>query len=314
MGLHPCGIIAKVIMAIINVVYVVVGFILIGVGIVFLAEEDELELLAGDDTVITGVAFMIAGTFVILVAVLGIVSSIWELYPLLVVYALLSTVLIALEGVAATLCYVNRGTITHNSEAKFTEYIQKYRSSDSDDYNAKINSVIDVTQSGLHCCGLHGFVDWNVQNEQYVLKYGYPSSCECNKEIDGSNCLSVPLWTDDKEIWIRGCNKSFYDIIQSNYLAIGGSGLGIAAVQLIPVILGISLCLCIMSAKSTEHRIARIQAAAYTRLESFPQDEDDPPNHAAKDQTESPYPTRTLNNELEPNDTVDTSDRRIYIQ
>ena len=310
MALNPCGILAKILLAIINVIYVLVGFILVGAGVAVLVEKDEFQVLTGEDNLIVAIGLIVAGIFTVLIAFLGIISSIGEISSLLIVYAFLSAGLICVEVAGAAVCYIERTTITKNADTKFKEYIGKYRDANDDDYNSKVNEVIDVAQSGLHCCGLSGYADWTVYNSEYVLSYGFPSSCTCNKNEDGDKCVRLDL-TDDGGVWKRGCNSTFYGLIGSNFTAIGGSGIGVAVIQILTVIIAVSLCLCVTSAKATERRIARIQAAAYTPLEPYSTEQQE--QEEANGGMES-YHTRTVNNEIEPNDNVSTEDHRMYIK
>ena len=310
MALHPCGTVTKISLVIISVIYVFVGFILIGVGITFLVEKDEFQVLTGEDNLVVGIGFIIGGCFTVLIAFLGIISSIGEVYSLLIVYGILTTLLVGTEIAGASICYVEKTNIVNNADIKFKEYIEKYRDDTSSDYNAKVNDVIDVAQSGLHCCGLNNYLDWMLYNHNYTVLYGYPSSCTCSKDTDGNNCIALQ---NNKGVWKKGCNETFYGLIKSNFVSIGGAGIGIAAVQILMVIFAFGLCLCVMSSKSTERRIARIEAAAYTQMESYHDNSDE--GNGGGDGDDNQYETRTVNKEIEPNDDVPISDGgRMYIK
>ncbi len=315
MALHLCRTSTKIFLVLINIIYVFVGFILAGVGITFLVEKDEFQVLTGDENLVVGISFIIGGCFTVLIAFLGIISSIGEINSLLIVYGALSIVLIGTEVAGGSICYEDKTSIVKNAEMKFEEYMGKYRydAVSSDDYNYKVNEVIDIAQNGLRCCGLRSYQDWIQYNSDYILQHGYPASCECNKETDGNNCISIIV--NGNDIWSNGCNDTFYGLIRSNYIAIGGTGLGIAAIQIIMVVSAFGLALCVLSAKSTERRRARMEALSYTQMEPYgsdiSEDDDDDDDDPLPD---GAYETRTVNKEIEPNDDVPINDRRMYIQ
>ena len=323
MALNPCGNFVKILLVIVNVIYVLVGFLLVGLGVVFLVEGDEFKVLTGDDNLFVGIGLMTAGVFTVLIAFLGIISSIGETYPLLIVYVCLSVGMICLEVGIVAVCYVERMKITAHADDKFKEYIGKYRSVSSDDYNSKVNEVIDVAQSDLNCCGLSSYRDWVQYNSDYVFINGLPGSCECDKESDGSdNCIGlIPSSTDYviKGVWKRGCNDTFYSLVGSNLTAIGGSGIGIVVVQILTVMLAVALCICVVVAKAKERRVARIQALAYTQLDSLTDDDDssdssnsDPQSHEGDSRYAAAATTHIVG--IGPNDDVPTDDHTMYIK
>ena len=293
MGLNICGTISKVILVLMNVAYIVLGLGFVIVGILFLVQQTEAELVTGNHSLAVGLVLIGAGVFICLVAILGIVAAVGELLSLLTVYLFAMLVLTVLQIAGTVLCMYNKDNIRRNAENKFKEYISKYKDATSDEYDAEINDIVDTLQHALHCCGLKTPYDWATENADYFLLYGFPDSCQCDVDYDDSTCVSIDFDITDDGIWNKGCNESFYHFVKENILYIGGAAIGVVVIEVIGFVISFGLCLCIISANSTERHVSRIQSMAYTPLES--------------------YPTNTVTNEYGPND-VDIDNKSMYIK
>ena len=274
MALYCGGIFAKVVLVIINIVYMVFGLSLSGFGVFFLIHHDKTEYVTGSYTVGGSVVLIVGGVFTLVIAILGIVAAAGELYPLLIAYIFFMVFLIGIHVVVAALSFYSKEKIQRQVEKQFKKYISEYRDPGDYDYDETVNDFVDAVQETLECCGLNGPLDWATENTNYAILYGVPDSCGCDvDDHDDSSCTPTVtgiLTNSDIGIWTKGCNESLYDVISFNSVLLGGSAMGIVLVQIITVLISIALCACIMSARSQERRGRRMHSVVYTPLKSYP--------------------------------------------
>lgn len=256
------GVCGRTLLVFINLFYLVVSIVPIGLGIFLLVEEQTVNNIAGKNLVAISIIILIIGVILFITAVIAILGSVANSACLLSLYCFLVFLLIGAEIVTAIMSFVFLGKIQDQVDTQLLVYIQNYTTTTtSDHYNKGTNKVIDFIQESFKCCGLTGPTDWLVLNPLYVTAHGVPKSCQCDEDSD--KCISVPLI--DFSVWKQGCNETFYDFVHNNVLALGGSALCFSALQFFVLLLSCATCCCALfdgRRRRSEYR--------YTRLETTP--------------------------------------------
>ena len=112
------------------------------------------------------VMFIILGSIMLFLSILGLIGTLREIRIFLFVYAvIISLVLLAELGMVGYLVYSftqNRDTFNSEIGSSLSVYIERYRD-DSD-----LRALLDLVQTGLGCCGINDPSDWD--DNRYVFK------------------------------------------------------------------------------------------------------------------------------------------------
>lgn len=224
MAMDGCGNCLKYTFGFVNLVILICGGVLLGVGITALVgDHSQLNNLL-DTNLYTGVAIVItvAGGLIVLISFLGCCGAFQESKCLLGTFFCLVLILFVVVGAGAIAGFVLGGEgLVNNIGEEMRKTIGKYNSDDA------VRKSWDFLQSNFQCCGVDGRSDWGP-----VIGLGQvPSSC-CKKD-SSDNVLSCNAVTGS---YPDGCVQSMKEFVSSNSTLFGGITIGVAVFLLLSMI------------------------------------------------------------------------------
>lgn len=217
----------RVIMVILNVLGGLCGLAILIVGAWALSGEKSLIVIAQQSAdKFTGVPILLVvlGVFIILLAGVGVVGSIFNKTKwgrvLLIVYAITLAILVLMEIIGGVVAAVRKDDVAAvfevSAEATFAQY--------------QLNKQVwDNFQFAFDCCGVRNYSDF-----KNMFNISVPVSC-CNEPLAVSSnkkCDDVVASMESRYIWKTGCVDAVKETL-TNYLA------GVAAVAIIFAIIQI---------------------------------------------------------------------------
>ncbi|XP_064635733.1 CD151 antigen-like [Lineus longissimus] len=229
-----CGIFfLKSVIVIFNVIFLLSGAALLGVGIwTLLAKSHYVGLLATATFTATTYVLIGTGCAVFVLGIIGFVGALKEKRVLLMVYAFFLMIIFLLEAVAGTLAFIYSATL-HG------EIIRTYNNTILTNYNMDptgvITNSVDSLQTEFKCCGTTSFRDWRGSKwmkDESLNKFGrkVPDSC-CKTPSD--RCA---VRTHPSNIQYEGCIDKLEGHIKDHLFLIGCIGLGMCCLQIIGII------------------------------------------------------------------------------
>ncbi|CAF3156625.1 unnamed protein product [Rotaria socialis] len=206
------------VLLVLNVLFVIIGLVLIGVGIYIKVDNNFASILSKLTTdgsleikTIGFLAFVMigGGVFTLLIALLGCMGALWGQRCLLYLYAIILFLLMILELVGVILAVVYKG--------KLKKYIEEPLFKVLDDALSKNPPAKDVIsgfeelEKAMKCCGVHNISDY----ERHAYKPKSPA-CKNPKAV--------------------GCSEAIIDWFNKNLPIIGGTLGGILVVELFGLI------------------------------------------------------------------------------
>jgi CD63 antigen len=215
----------KFILFLFNFLCVLCGIALIIIGAVILAELGNFQsLLEANSVNAPPVVSIILGAIVFIIAFFGCCGAYKESYCMTTTYSFLMLTLIILQIIVAVLIFVYIGDVSDAATLAMKTIFEAPSNPANTDF-------IDFIQRELQCCEINGPVTSPLRE-----------SC-CSP--DALACTTVNAFQ-------TGCSTAFIDFIESLGQTLGYVAIGLAAVQLVAVIL--SCCLA--------NKIRRVQKSA----------------------------------------------------
>jgi len=220
MAASCCSSVVKFFMFFINVVFAIVGLILIGVGAYTQLQAKDYADFLSDNYVKTPIFIIIVGCVIFMIAFFGCCGAATESKCMIYTYSVLISLLLIAQIGAAIAAYALRGDIKTEIEDKMTKGMKNY----GDDGFESTTNLWNVVQDDLNCCGVNGVADWADNGKET------PDSC-CKDENESKGCAENP-----DNLNTKGCLTEFESKFVGNFSIIGGVALGFGAVQLIGVL------------------------------------------------------------------------------
>ena len=259
--LPACPKIVKWVFIFFNVIFAILGILLIALGswlvatghqfLQAVAEEQSSGELSGLPVALTATALGGAGLIIFcglvtfILAALGVLGGICQARPLLVIFAvgLILIVLIEFIGAVVVIVAVTQRPVAIDSiAARMRDSLELYR---DPPVNEGANAFVDAMQRTFDCCGINSPDDWN--DSTFVNSTGrFPDTC-CTGAIN--NCTTLAT-----EFHKRGCVPSIQSLLTTNRTAtivVGVIALIILLVEISGIVIAFGLCCCIRSAKLT---------------------------------------------------------------
>ncbi|XP_004627077.1 CD82 antigen [Octodon degus] len=250
---EACIKVTKYFLFLFNLLFFILGAVILGFGVWILADRTSFisVLQTSYSSLQVGAyVFIGVGAVTMVMGFLGCIGAINEVRCLLGLYfAFLLLILIA-QVVAGTLFYFNVGKLKEEMGTVVSKLIRNYNASSED----SLQEAWDYVQAQVRCCGWVSFHNWTdnaaLMNESEIV---YPCSCknESDKEVSFSNIkgfCSLPNSTqvnNNPEKWPvykEGCREKVQMWLQENLGIILGVCVGVAAVELLGMLLSICLC------------------------------------------------------------------------
>ncbi|CAF0754758.1 unnamed protein product [Adineta steineri] len=184
-----------------NVLFVIVGLALIGLGIYIKVDDNFasiLSKLADESTTFQGqslgfLAFVMigSGVFTLLIALFGCMGALWNNRCLLYMYALILALLMILELVGFIMAFVYKSKLkdvyTDSLSTALTDAITKNQTD-------VLSSFRDLENS-MKCCGVHNVSDYNDYPQSQLSQQckDHPDSQGCSAAIIGFLNKHLPI-------------------------------------------------------------------------------------------------------------------------
>lgn len=250
---EACIKITKYFLFLFNLLFFILGAVILGFGVWILADRTSFisVLQTSYSSLQVGAyIFISVGAVTMGMGFLGCIGAINEVRCLLGLYfAFLLLILIA-QVVAGTLFYFNVGKLKEEMGSVVSELIRNYNASGGD----SLQEAWDYVQAQVKCCGWVNFSNWT-ENKMLMnhSEVTYPCSCKnlgkntSFSEIKGFCSVTVNTTQDGNNpdkwpVYKEGCREKVQNWLQENLGIILGVCVGVAAVELLGMLL--SLCLC----------------------------------------------------------------------
>jgi len=226
-----CDSLFKTILLIFNLVFALVGLVLIGFGVyVQIDAKDYLNFL-GDNYTNTPVFIIILGAIIFVVAFFGCCGASKENKCMMYTYGFLLFVILIAQIGAGIAAFLLKGDLN--------QAIQKNMADGMKNYGAPGYSGVDATwdtvQRGFECCGVNSWEDWKNISTAGLPKQSVPDSCCREEEKD---CGKKPTASD---LWDQGCYDTFSEDFSDNIKYVGVTALCVAAAEFF--IISLACCL-----------------------------------------------------------------------
>ncbi|XP_004930557.1 tetraspanin-5 isoform X2 [Bombyx mori] len=216
----------------VNVLFWLVGLIVLAVGVWSWTEKDTFNNLSRLTNIALDPAFILicVGTITFIIGFTGCVGALRENTCLLACYAVFLALLLLAEMTTGILFFVFKDWIKQQATTGFQTFIVHYRE-DPDQQN-----MIDwIQEEWLQCCGVEGPKDWD-RNAYFNCSSGaagareacgVPFSCCRNKPQDiirnkqcGYDVRKSPDQIMERVIHERGCVSAGEDWLQRNIASV----------------------------------------------------------------------------------------------
>jgi len=211
-----------------NILFVILGLILIGIGVYmkinsnFSSILDELTNIGKFDTQSLGfLAYVtIAGGVVTLfIALFGCMGTLWNNRCLLFIYATILLILMVIELAAFIMAFVYKGKLTEVYQTALYDVLK----TGLDSNNTKILTAFDDLEKAMECCGVNNISDYTNAN--------YTRSSE---------------WCGKKPNY--GCSQAIIDFLKKGLPAIGVTLGVVLATELLGLLSAIALAVALKNA------------------------------------------------------------------
>jgi len=224
-----CG---RGILLILNVIFIIVGLLLIGFGVYvkinnnFSSILDQFTDEKGFEAQSLGfLAFAMigGGVFTLLIALFGCMGTLWNKRCLLYMYAVILLILMIIELIGFIMAFAYKGKVTEVYQTALYEVFERGLK----DNNPKIVNAFRELEKALKCCGVYNKTDYEPFN---VTQFS-------------EGCTKYP---DD------GCSKKMIDLLNTNLPIIGYSLLVVFLLELFGLITAIALAVALRHAPDGE--------------------------------------------------------------
>lgn len=261
----------KYILFIFNLIFVLLGIIVLGLGIwvsiesaynisgITIGLNPNLELMSF--LKVAAYILIAVGAIILFLGFFGCCGAIKEVRCMLGMYAASLIILLIIEIVAVYLAFAYKESITAAVKSQLKEQIiASYKGNDV--FDDKFTLAINKIQATTGCCGIDGSEDFAITNAWLSpYKTNYPITC-CKFAEGYSFPYDVVLMDPDcprtgvlsfKNI---GCFSTINTELENQSIAIAASGLILAVIQILGIVF--TFCLC--------RALSRIDGEQSTRL------------------------------------------------
>jgi CD63 antigen len=214
-----CESLVKYFMIISNIIFALIGTILIGFGAYAQIEAKEYLNFLGDNYVNTPIFIIILGAIIFVISFFGCCGASKESKCMMYTYGFfLFLILIAQIG-AGIAAFALKGDLKDAIEVNMKDGLQLYKNT------TEFKTVWDAVQGNFECCGVEKPDDWypivgdnNVTDS--CCQGGEAPECGMNKgpSLDG--------------IYPEGCFTKFSEVFTSNLAIVGAVAVGVAVAEL----------------------------------------------------------------------------------
>nr|CAB3267307.1 tetraspanin-7 [Phallusia mammillata] len=235
----------KMLLVIFTIIFCIVGIGILAMGVYSKVQLSGYILLSSQQYSMAPYVMIGFGAFIFLVGLIGCCATAKSNTCLLRTYGILLGVIFIAELVGAIAVVVLRVKISSGFQQGMLHAMTNYNITTTD-----YKGAVDQAQTMLKCCGATNYTDYWTQcgwDEYYV-----PGSCCSNKTACGNaKTIAVSPLADvaKSTVYVTGCHSLVFGLVDHNLGIIIGSMFGVAAFQLIGLILSCCLASSINSNK-----------------------------------------------------------------
>jgi len=219
---------------VLNILFVIVGLALIGLGIYIKVDTNFTSILsefsqAGNfkGQALGFLAFVMigGGVFTVLIALFGCVGALWHNRCFLYMYAIILLILMILELAAVIMALVYKSKLRSVYDESLSQVLDKALRNNQD----SVLSAFRDLENLLKCCGVKNISD-------YAKYPNVTKSDFCKEKPDAS-----------------GCADTIIDFLNKNLPIIGGTLGGVILIELFGLIAAIALAIALKHAPSDNY-------------------------------------------------------------
>lgn len=228
---------AKILLFIFNLIFVILGIVVIVAGILIYTSPDaDFEVLMTDKHPFSSVGALtiVLGVIIFIVAFTGCCGAIKENKCLLTAFIILLLIILALEVVVVILGYLYQGEVDEFISDTIKEGMKQYTSGNKTKDKTPYENAWDKVQQEEKCCGFDNATDWKTYGN--FTGTTVPSSCCAGGRVNVTCTTS--------EAFEKGCREALLAKLSSkDYLLLAGTS---AIVIVLAEIFGIIFACCVI--------------------------------------------------------------------
>lgn len=259
---------AKIVLIIVNIIFLLTGLAVLAVGIWMTADQDILKLVdfvVSDESRLfrnAAILLIALGVFVLLVSILGFVGACIEHRVMLTIYIVLLAIVFAGEVACGVVAIIYKNEIRDNMESSLQKSVQKVSNWLSPYYNltktkceaTSEGALWDYLQVKFNCCGVHdephsGYEFSKISQFCPTLNLTH-RPVTCCRHIGDLDALNLD--TDDQHklkksfncthYKTQGCSDALVVWIETYAPVLIGMGIGVGMFELFVIIFALCLC------------------------------------------------------------------------
>lgn len=217
----------KYILFVFNLIFVVTGITLLGIGLVIKGIYQKYETFLDDRFLSAPSLLVFVGTIIFLIAFFGCCGAIQENHCMVMTFSIMMGIIFVMELGAGITGYVLSDETTSVLTSKLNSSMSQYN------HSIELTEVWDGLQERLQCCGTKNYSDWYP-----ILNHSLPISC-CKPKTGAVGLMTCD--EDSRNLYRMPCLKSLSVLVRDNAVTLGGAGISIAFIQLLGVVFACNL-------------------------------------------------------------------------
>lgn len=203
-----------------NLLFFLVGLILIIAGAVVRSSLSEYLDIVGDEFNGVAVVLIIIGVVIFVIGFFGCCGAWKQNYCMIMTFAALLVIIFIVEIAAGIAGFALQGKVEEVVKKGLQNSLDKY------DNSTALEKTWDDLQTGLECCGVNGYADWDGKLGKAAL---YPKSCCADQSKVG--CGVSPQLA-----YQEGCMPRLDEAIRTNLQWIGVVAIIVALLQIVGIV------------------------------------------------------------------------------
>ncbi|CAN7938827.1 unnamed protein product [Ixodes hexagonus] len=224
----------KLLLMTFNVIFGVMGMVLLILGVWMNASLYHFLRLSADYNKHMPLVFIATGIIVVVVSILACIGTAKGQSPILYIFGVVLILVFLAELTAGIVGYVYIRQVKEGINRGMNSSMAHYGAGGISD------ETVDFVQNTFGCCGLMSAEDWLV-TKYYEGSKHFPKSC--------CSATNVDCTPDNLTLKAEGCYSKVIRFLDTNLSAIAGGAVGFAFFQLFGVVLSFCLASNINKAK-----------------------------------------------------------------
>ncbi|XP_058064011.1 CD81 protein [Anopheles bellator] len=267
MGIKGCCSVVKYLVVLVNLLFLVVGLVIISLAIWMLSDPTFLISLTQNETHYTiGLyIFLAVGGLMLVVALLGCCGALKESQWVLTSFFCCLLMVLVAEMAAGAWAFQNSTKLDNVVRSAVKDAVQTQYG-----MIPTRTATLDAIQQHYQCCGAEGPNDWqssaynnverptpSIEIGKLPVSYNLPETC-CSSHISPEECkvarrMEYATSIKRANIFADGCMEKLVGEIRKNIKTISYVGAAIVGIELLTLILSLLLCCTIRRNDNYKH-------------------------------------------------------------